>query len=204
MTKIKICGLSRPEDIDYVNEAEPDYCGFIIDVPSSRRNVASGQVRRLRQKLSPGIKAVGVFVNAAPELVLQLLEDDVIDMAQLHGQESEEYIAGLRHITDKPLVKAFSVRTVQDLERAGKSSADMVLLDHGKGGTGQSFDWSVLDKWSGRPFFLAGGLNPDNLPYVIRRYHPAAVDLSSSVETDGQKDREKILAAVAAVRRMKK
>ena len=199
-TGIKICGLSRMEDIDYVNEARPDYCGFVIGVPASRRNVTVTQLARLRQRLSEQICPVGVFVNAEPELIAELLNDVLIDAAQLHGSEDETYIARLRDLTDKPLIKAFSIQNFSDLEEAEKSSADLVLLDHGKGGTGASFDWELLRHWKERPYILAGGLDAGNIPEAVSEYHPYAVDLSSSVETGGKKDREKILAAVAAVR----
>lgn len=199
-TRIKICGLSRMEDIDYVNEARPDYCGFVIGVPASRRNVTVTQLARLRERLSEQICPVGVFVNAEPELIAELLNDGRIDVAQLHGSEDETYIARLRDLTDKPLIKAFSVQNLSDLETAEKSSADLVLLDHGKGGTGASFEWELLKHWKKRPYILAGGLDAGNIPEAVSEYHPYAVDLSSSVETGGKKDREKILAAVAAVR----
>lgn len=206
MVKIKICGLSRPEDIEYVNEARPDYCGFIIQVPASRRNVSAEQLCRLRERLSDRIRAVGVFVKADPALPEALLRDGVIDIAQLHGQEDEIYAERLRERTGKPVIKAFSVTAQEDLERAFSSCADMVLLDHGKGGTGETFDWAVLEKYRAggkepeKPFFLAGGLGPDNISEAVRRCRPFGVDLSSAVETDGKKDREKIMAAVAAVR----
>ena len=199
-TRIKICGLSRTEDISYVNESQPDFCGFVIEVPASRRNVTVTQLSRLRQRLSEQICPVGVFVNAELKLIAKLLNDGVIDAAQLHGSEDEAYIARLRDMTDKPLVKAFSIQNLSDLEEAEKSSADLVLLDHGKGGTGASFDWELLWHWKGRPYILAGGLDAGNIPEAVRKYHPYAVDLSSSVETEGRKDRQKILAAVAAVR----
>ena len=199
-TRIKICGLSRPEDIIYVNEAKPDYCGFIIDVPKSRRNVSISQVRILTELLDPGIIPVGVFVNKDCSQVAKILNDGMIGVAQLHGQEDENYIKKLKSLTECPVMKAFSIRERKDLEAAVRSSADLVLLDHGKGGTGEQFDWSVLEGWKERPYFLAGGLNPDNIPEAIRKYHPRGIDLSSAVETDGKKDREKILQAVRAVR----
>lgn len=208
MTKIKICGLSRPEDIDYVNEARPDYCGFVIGVPSSRRNISVETLYRLRSRLSDQVTAVGVFVNTEAELPARLLKDGVISLAQLHGQEDEAYIRKVRElsgISGGRIIKAFPVRRRKDVERAFKSSADMLLLDHGKGGTGERFDWSLLEgraheRKKEKPFFLAGGLTPENIPEAVRRYGPYGVDLSSAVETDGRKDREKILAAVAAVR----
>ena len=200
-TKIKICGLKRPEDITYVNEAKPDYCGFIIEFPKSSRNVTGVQVRELTARLDPDIIPVGVFVNAAPERVEELLLDGTIHIAQLHGQEDENYIKKLKSLTDHPVMKAFSIREKKDLDAAAASSADLILLDHGKGGTGETFDWSVLEGWTKRPYFLAGGLNPENIPEAIQRIHPWGIDLSSAVETDGKKDREKILQAVKTVRK---
>ena len=97
-------------------------------------------------------------------------------------------------------MKAFSIQEKKDLDAAAASSADLILLDHGKGGTGETFDWSLLEGWTKRPYFLAGGLNPDNIPEAIQRIHPWGIDLSSAVETDGKKDREKILQAVKTVR----
>ena len=194
-TKIKICGLKRPEDIIYVNEAKPDYAGFIIEVPKSSRNVTEDQVRELTAKLDPDIISVGVFVNAVPERVEKLLLKGTIHIAQLHGQEDEAYIKRIRKNTGHQVIKAFSVKTAQDIENALNSPADYILFDQGSGGTGRTFDWSLIPDIK-RPFFLAGGLGADNLETAIRTIHPYAVDLSSSVETDGVKDRDKILEAV--------
>lgn len=195
-TKIKICGLSRREDIAYVNEALPDFCGFVINVPKSIRNTTPDQVRTLRQMLRPEILPVGVFRNAPVRLVAELLQEGTIAATQLHGNEDEDYIRQLKEVGDFTVIKAFNE---QSLELAMESSADFVLLDHGGGGTGQVFDWALAEKIS-RPFFLAGGIGPDNIAQALRTLRPWAVDLSSSVETDGKKDRAKILAAVRAVR----
>lgn len=203
--QIKICGLSRPCDIDFVNEAGPDYCGFIIDVPKSRRNVTAAQVRALRSRLLPSITPVGVFVNASAAAVAALLTESTISIAQLHGQEDENYLAELRKLTTAPIIQAFSIGRTEDVQRAQASSADYILLDNGAGGTGAAFDWNLLRPVS-RPYFLAGGLTPENLEYAVRAaaHTPLfCTDLSSGVETDGYKDREKIIAAVAAVRRCK-
>ena len=198
MPKIKICGLSRPEDITYINEAKPDYCGFIIDVPKSRRNVSISKVRELVQNLESQICPVGVFVNKDCGEVAQLLNEGTIQIAQLHGQEDEAYIRRIQKNTGHQVIKAFSVKTAQDIENALKSPADYILLDQGGGGTGQTFDWSLIPEID-RPFFLAGGLGVENLETAVRTIHPYAVDLSSSVETDGMKDRDKILKAVQLV-----
>ena len=194
-TKIKICGLKRLEDITYVNEAKPDYCGFIIEFSKSSRNVTGVQLRELTARLDSDIIPVGVFVNAAPERVEELLLNGTIHIAQLHGQEDETYIRRIQKNTGHQVIKAFSVKTAQDIENALKSAADYILLDQGGGGTGQTFDWSLIPEID-RPFFLAGGLGVENLETAVRTIHPYAVDLSSSVETDGLKDRDKLLKAV--------
>ena len=200
MTKIKICGLRRPEDIAYVNEAKPDFAGFIIDVPKSRRNVPREKVWELTALLSPEILPVGVFVNAPMETILSLVTDGTLKAVQLHGQESQRYLEELKKQVAVPLIRAFSIRSPEDLTEAEKSPADFVLLDNGAGGTGETFDWSLLSSFD-RPFFLAGGLRLENITEAVSRFHPYALDLSSGVETDGYKDKEKIIAAVAAVRR---
>lgn len=210
-TKIKICGLSRPEDIDAVNDARPDYAGFVVEVPKSRRNVSVRQLRKLTALLDQKISSVGVFVNAPVELVAELLQDGVLAMAQLHGQEDAAYVKELKMRTDRPVMQAFSIRTQEDVQRAFTSPADYILLDQGGGGTGQAFDWSLLNradasdcgKRKQRPFFLAGGLGAENLAEAIRSTRPFAVDLSSSLETDGKKDAGKIREAVRIVRALR-
>lgn len=199
-TKIKICGLRRREDILAVNEARPDYCGFIIEFPKSFRSVTADKVRELVKDLSPEIKGVGVFVNAPVEFVSGLMNDGTLALAQLHGQEDEAYIRELKKLTDKPIIKAFSVKTSEDIEKALQSPADYILLDQGSGGTGMTFDWSLIPKIE-RPFFLAGGIGSENLEQAIREIRPYAVDLSSSVETDKWKDPEKIRNVVDIVRK---
>ena len=202
MTRIKICGLSREEDIANVNEAGPDYCGFIIEFPSSFRSVTADEVRELVKELDPEIRPVGVFVNAPMELVRTLLDDGTLALAQLHGQEDESYIRELKTYTDKLIIKAFSIKTAEDIEKALQSPADYILLDQGGGGTGKTFDWSLIPEIQ-RPFFLAGGIGTSNLGQAIREIHPYAVDLSSSVETEKWKDPMKIRQVVDIVREIK-
>lgn len=201
-TKIKICGLRRREDILAVNEAKPDYCGFIIEFPSSFRSVTADEVRELVKELDPEIRPVGVFVNAPMELVRTLLDDGTLALAQLHGQEDESYIRELKTYTDKLIIKAFSIKTAEDIEKALQSPADYILLDQGGGGTGKTFDWSLIPEIQ-RPFFLAGGIGASNLGQAIREIHPYAVDLSSSVETEKRKDPMKIRQVVDIVREIK-
>ena len=200
MTKIKICGLMRPEDIEAVNAVQPDYCGFIVNFPKSHRNKTPDEVRQLRANLAPGITPVGVFVDSPVEVVASLLRDGTIGVAQLHGHEDEAYLQVLREMVPGCTIwKAFKVRTAADLEAANASTADLVLLDNGYG-TGQTFDWSLAGGVH-RPFLLAGGLTPENIPEAVRQLHPLGVDISSGVETDRQKDPAKIQAAVAAARK---
>lgn len=229
MTKIKMCGLRKLEDIEAVNEWKPDYVGFVF-APESRRYVTVEQAAELKDHLDPQIQTVGVFVDEAPERVAVLLNQGVIELAQLHGSEDEEYLVRFRELTHKPVIQAFRILSREDVVRAMKSSADEILLDSGAG-TGSTFNWEVLRMESGydraidaekdgerafctkrnrekslyaeetRPYFLAGGLNPQNVTEAIRQLHPYAVDVSSGIETDGSKDREKIAAFVTAVRK---
>ena len=233
--KIKICGLRRPEDVAYVNEARrilggPDFAGFIVNVPGSRRSVDEARLRELTALLDPEIAAVGVFVDEEPETVAGLLREGVIDACQLHGSEDADYIRRLRellagaeisgpHSAESPrIIKAFRLAdglTDELAEEIEHCPADLVLVDSGAG-SGQTFDWSVLaepeagtkednDTSAGRrrirrEVLLAGGLTPENIPEAVRKARPWGIDLSSGVETDGTKDEAKIRAAVSAVR----
>ena len=198
MTKIKICGLYRDADIGYVNEAGPDYAGFILNFPKSHRNLTPERAAALRAMLAPGIRAVGVFVDQPAAAAAAAAETVKLDVIQLHGHEDDAYIAALRERTDRPIWKAFRVRSAADLDAARRSAADAVLLDNGYG-TGEAFDWSLAADFD-RPFLLAGGLTPENIPAAVAAMRPLLVDVSSGVETDKVKDRDKILAAVRAAR----
>lgn len=191
-TRVKFCGLKRIEDIRAANELKPDFAGFVFWEKSSR-NVSGEDALRLGRALLPGIKKVGVFVDEAPERVAALLTDKVIDIAQLHGSEDEEYIARLRELSKgAPVIKAFVIKSKEDLERAGNSSADYLLLDSGKG-TGQTFNWELIREAAfDKPFFLAGGLGPENVAEAIDKLSPYAVDVSSGIETNGVKDPDKM------------
>lgn len=199
MTRIKLCGLSRPCDIEAANALQPDYIGFVF-APKSRRYVSPETAAGLRKRLDPAIRAVGVFVNEHPEAVAALLRAGTIDIAQLHGSEDAAYIERLRALTGQPIMQAFRMESERDIAAAQASTADSVLLDSGAGGTGTAFDWTLL-RGIRRPYFLAGGLGPDNVGNAVRLLHPYAVDVSSGIETDGKKDRNKMAAFVAAVRK---
>lgn len=197
MTRIKMCGLRREEDIGAVNGLQPEYVGFVF-FPGSKRYVTPETARGLKAGLAPEIRAAGVFVDEAPETVARMLNEGIIDLAQLHGHEDEAYLENLRKLTDKPLIRAFRIRNEKDALQAQASSADEILLDAGAG-DGKTFDWSWLRAVT-RPYFLAGGLNPDNVSRAVKELKPYAVDVSSGIETDGYKDIVKMRAFVQAVR----
>ena len=197
MTKIKMCGLSRAEDIQAANAIKPDYIGFVF-AEISKRKVSALEASKLKSKLDPEIKAVGVFLDDKLDFVASMLNLGIVDVVQLHGSEDEEYIEKVRKITNKPIIKAFIIRSEEDVKRAEKSTADYILLDGGKG-EGRAIDWSLL-KAIKRPYFLAGGLNPDNVGDAVKALKPYAVDVSTGIETDGVKDREKMTAFAGAVR----
>lgn len=210
-TLIKICGLRRRQDIDAVNAALPDLAGFILSA-GYRRSVTLRKAVSLINQLDPRMAAVGVFVNEPIDNVARFTHVFDFDggdtfrqvVVQLHGDEDDAYIERLRHAMAYPgwwgipIIKAFTVRTREDVERACRSVADYVLLDNGKG-TGEAFDWSLLEGVT-RPYFLAGGLGPHNVAEAVARLRPFGVDMSSGVETSGWKDPAKVAAAVQAVR----
>lgn len=120
-------------------------------------------------------------------------------MAQLHGDENETFISHLRSLTDKPIIKAFQISSESDIDKVKQSTADFVLLDSGTG-TGTVFDWEYIRNLN-RPYFLAGGLSENNVAEAIRSLHPYAVDVSSGIETNGYKDKIKMAAFCATVRK---
>ena len=200
--KIKLCGMFRDCDIDYANEAKPDYIGFILGFPKSHRNIDAETARRLRSRLDTGIKAVGVFVNSPETTCAEYADCGIIDVIQLHGDEDADFIRRLRELTSAPIIKAAKIRTPEDIGRVQALGADYVLLDNGTG-TGEMFDHSLLDGAEIRqPFFLAGGLTPETLRQAAESVRPYCVDLSSGVETDRLKDREKMLEAVRVIREL--
>lgn len=197
-TKIKLCGLKSLKDIEMVNRLKPEYVGFVL-WEKSHRNVTKEQLSELKAALLPEIKAVGVFVDETIEKISDYANSGLIDVIQLHGNEDEVYITNLRRALKggNTMFKAFKVDG-DNLERARASSADMLLFDPGKG-DGMTFSWEVLKGFE-RPYFLAGGLNSENVVKAIETLHPYAVDVSSSIETDKVKDSAKAEAFVKAVR----
>lgn len=191
MVKIKICGLRRLEDVEMVNKYKPDYIGFVF--ADSKRKVSHELASQMKNNLSSDIISVGVFVNASQEEILKLFNNDIIEIAQLHGSESEDYINNLKENTNNELkiIKAIEMSEGEDLSKYDNSHADYLLLDSGKG-SGKTFDWRLIRKDLKKEFFLAGGINSSNVRKAIDEFNPYAIDLSSSLETNDYKDENKI------------
>lgn len=201
MTKIKICGLKTLEDVAAVNQVKPDYVGFVF--ANTKRYVTDAQAKAMREMLLPEIQTVGVFVNEPMEHVIQLCREGTIQMIQLHGDESEAYAKALRKKVDNPVIRAIRVQSTQQILAFRNYPCDYFLFDTYKkdtyGGTGETFDRTLIPSIN-KPFFLAGGLGEDNVQEAIGQCAPYAVDVSSSVETEGNKDVDKIVAFVKKVR----
>ena len=200
--KIKMCGLRRPDDIIYANEYLPDYIGFVF--AESRRKVSGEEAKNLGAQLDPFIKKVGVFVNEPVRSLITISKQAGLDIIQLHGDEGEEYIKEVKHETGKELWKAVRVRMVKDIQEAQRLPADKLLLDsfseESYGGTGKVMDFAVLDQADIRkPYFIAGGLTVENLPEILKKAEPYGIDISSGIETEGVKDREKMLKVIQCV-----
>lgn len=206
--KVKVCGLRRQEDIDYVNCIKPDLIGFVF-APSKRR-VTPEQAEQLVQGLDSSIAVAGVFVDQPIAFIVDLLERGIIQYIQLHGKEDAAYIASLRETCGKkgiaaPLIKAVKVREAKDLEHVEEWDCEYLLLDAWQeegemaGGNGRSFDWNLVQA-IGKPFFLAGGLTSANVAQAIRMTEPFGVDASSCMETDGFKDFDKMKTFVEGAR----
>ena len=194
MKKIKICGLKRREDIEYVNKYQPDYIGFVF--AGKKRKLTYDQVVDLKKYLTSPIQVVGVFVNEDISFVEKLVKEHVIDLVQLHGQEDQKYIQALKEKVDVSIIKAIQIKNEDSFNE--HYDVDYYLYDHGTGGTGESFDWSML-KEVDKPVFLAGGINLLNIDDALKK-NVYALDVSSGVETDGFKDEKKIKKIVRRVR----
>ena len=207
--KIKICGLFREQDIDYVNEARPDYAGFVF--AQSKRQVSPAFAAELRRRLSEEIIPVGVFVNAPVADIAALYSDNVISIAQLHGTEDEEYITRLKEASASGRKKPIEVIKTMQINKESlplssplPSFADYYLIDSGAG-SGKAFNWELLQSKGmnalkgEKPWFLAGGISLENIEQALC-FNPYALDVSSGVETDGLKDPKKIVHLVSLVR----
>lgn len=198
MTKIKFCGLSRRCDIEAANELKPEYIGFVF-VKTSKRYVSFEKAEKLKSILDSKIKAVGVFANEDLRRIEEICDKKVIDIVQLHGSEEEKELESLRSRIVQPIIKAFCIKKEEDIRKAERSPADYILLDSGAG-TGRTFEWDWIKQME-RPYFLAGGIGIDNVEKAVEQLHPYAIDVSSGIETDGQKDKRKMAALVAAARK---
>lgn len=200
-TRIKICGLTRAQDVRAAVECGADAIGFVF-YPPSPRAVSIGQAAELAALLPPFVTAVGLFVNPAPGEVEAVLERVPLQLLQFHGDESEADCARHR----RPWIKAARMRPGVDLlefaalhPRAGGILVDAFV--DGYGGGGRTFDWTLIPAGFARPLVLSGGLDADNVAEAIRRVRPWAVDVSSGVESaKGIKDAERIAAFIAGVR----
>lgn len=207
-SKIKICGIRREADIDCVNRFLPDYIGFVF--AKSKRQVTPEYVRKLKAGLDTRIETVGVFVNEELIRILNIVSECSLDVVQIHGDESPEYVSELKSELQKefPLVeiwKAIKIKDKDSSKNAKNYDVGTFVLDtytEGMyGGCGKAFDWALCKevKEFGK-IVLAGGLNLDNVSEAIEALQPNAVDVSSGVETDGWKDELKIKEFIDKVR----
>lgn len=204
--KIKICGIRREEDVCYVNEALPDFVGFVF--AETRRQVTLEQAMHLKQRLKPEIQTVGVFVNAPLLQSVELAQKGVIDVIQLHGDETTDYICSLKSEIDIPILKAVRVKDTDTIRQADELPCEFLLLDaYSKGqygGTGKSFSWELIPEQMKHSFFLAGGLTIENIPeamdFAATRKKCIGLDVSGGVETNHIKDEKKIKQIVEFVR----
>ncbi|AMK16385.1 phosphoribosylanthranilate isomerase [Methanobrevibacter olleyae] len=230
MLKLKICGLRRVKDIDIVNKYNIDYIGFVF--AKSPRQVSFNQAKELSGLLKEDIIPVGVFVNEDLKFIVDLFKEGIIEIAQLHGDEDEKYIQNLKSISyeitgrEIKVIKSIEIKNNDennkkyddnnqinnDIDFNEKllewrdSVSDYFILDSGKG-SGNTFNWNLIDKDNEmlkKPFFLAGGLNSENIGLAIKEFNPYAVDLSSGVETEGFKDEEKIKQIVEILEKYRK
>ena len=202
--KIKFCGIRRLEDVAAVNLCQPDYMGMILS-GGFRRSISQEQAQRLVQEKSDAIAAVGVFVNESSEIICRMAEQLHLQVIQLHGNESAEQIQTLQKKTGLPVWKALRIGTLEELEAAGTNPADCLILEGktgtGIGGTGVCADWELLARHSwNRSFFLAGGLQPENVLEAIATVSPTGVDFSSGIEEDGVKSLRRMKQLMTLIR----
>ena len=202
--KIKFCGIRRLEDVAAVNLCQPDYMGMILS-GGFRRSISQEQAQRLVQEKSDAIAAVGVFVNESSETICRMAEQLHLQVIQLHGNESAEQIQTLQQKTGLPVWKARRIDTLEELEAAGTNPADCLILEGktgaGIGGTGVCADWELLARHSwNRSFFLAGGLQPENVLEAIATVSPTGVDFSSGIEEDGVKSLRRMKQLMTLIR----
>lgn len=195
--KIKIGGLKTLEEIDFINEAKPDFAGVTLN-QRYLRGISLQQARAIRDKLAPSIPLVGMFVNGSYMDVLVALRQGIIDIAQLQGTESEEYIRDLKFMSRKPVIKACQMDSPDVIPYALNTCADYILFGM-EPDSGKTFDWSMVQDVR-RPFFLSGALNPDNVIKAIKAVHPWGVDFAVDSDPNGVMDSSRLLSTVAAIR----
>ena len=200
MTKIKICGLTTPQEAEWVSKAQADYAGMVLFFPKSKRNITIEQAKEIMKSLSSKIQKVAVVVSPSA-LQIKEIQEAGFDIVQIHGQVFPEALG----ILQIPFLRAFNVDNMQEWERyEAESKCVGYVFDAVKPGSGETFDWSSIPNLpeDGKLYLLAGGLNPDNVGSAVAAMHPYGVDVSSGVESDSGtgKDPEKIEAFVKAVR----
>lgn len=202
MTKIKICGIRRLEDVQAVNDLHPEYAGFVF--APGRRQVSLREAGDLSRRLHPSVCPVGVYVNADETQILEAVTAGVIRAVQLHGDESLKQVGELKKRLPAGvlLIKAIRMEPGHALREWEDSEADYLLLDAKTAGGGETFDHELLGSAGGikKPWFLAGGINAENAPSAIGRFAPYGIDVSSSVETAGCKDIRKMETLIRRVR----
>lgn len=208
MSKIKICGIYRKEDIDIINLLKPDYIGFILNYTRSHRYIDMERAEILKSCLDRDIEAVGVFVDARIEDIETYVHKGIIDRIQLHGNEDEEYIKKLQQRTDMPLIKAFRIKDKKDIDKAFSSICDDILIDTGMGeGKEHSLEHiryikECMEKYPKKQVFLAGGIRVDMIPKIAKIADFYAYDVSSSVESERIKDEKKIAKVIEEIRKI--
>lgn len=200
MVKVKICGICHEAEIGIMNELNPDYVGFVF-ITKSRYFIAPEHAGMLRSKLRKGIQTVGVFANETLRNVALSVDVAGLNMVQLHGDETGEYVAALREYIRCPIMKVYKVSKPIDAERGMFTTADYPMLDGGNAGDGKTFDWSLIGRVR-KKFFLSGGLTPENVTEALA-LQPFAVNVCSGVEANRVKDYKKVMKFIAAVRSFK-
>lgn len=207
MTKVKICGLKSLSDVSIVNKYLPEYVGFVF--ANTKRFVTDEQALAMKRALDKRIQTVGVFVNEPQEHIISLCKKGIIDVVQLHGDETSEYIIELKQQISNPIIRAVRVQNAEQVKSELEQEADFMLFDTYKkgvyGGSGERFSLSILEESlknedNEKSFFLAGGLSPENITEVLGGVECYCVDVSSGVETDGSKDEEKVREFIERVR----
>ena len=192
MTKVKICGLSTKEAVEVAVSAGADYIGFVF--APSKRQVTLEQATELAESIPTYVKKVGVLVSPSRSELLEAIEKVGLDLVQIHGQVTDDLFEKL------PCASIQAVQVDGD-GHVPNSQADYLLFDAPVAGSGQTFDWGRLDTTElAQPFFIAGGLNDNNVEEAIQHFTPFAVDVSSGVESNGQKDHEKIRRFIERVK----